>query len=311
LSGFQHEAWFYAGRDEFVAGAGAFISEAIEAAEPTLVVVSREKIGLLRDELRGELSGDGLVEFADMAEVGANPARIIPAWAKFVADHAGSRRRLRGIGEPVNAERSAAALCECHRHEALLNLAFADAPDFRLMCPYDRTELGPAVVAHARRTHPTVVDAGVEVLSADYKGLEQISAPFDEPLPMPPLQAGSLQFHTDTLSAVRRFVEATTQAAGLAKRATGDLVLAVNEVATNSLVHGGGRGELLGWQEPGSVVFEVQDAGHIDAPLAGRQVPDTDGEGGYGLWLANQVCDLVQVRTFADGNVVRLHLRVP
>ena len=31
---------------------------------------------------------------------------------------------------------------------------------------------------------------------------------------------------------------------------------------------------------------------------------------GHGLWLANQVCDLVQVRSFPTGTVVRLHLRL-
>jgi hypothetical protein len=28
------------------------------------------------------------------------------------------------------------------------------------------------------------------------------------------------------------------------------------------------------------------------------------------MWLANQTCDLVQVRTFAAGTVVRLHMRL-
>jgi len=30
--------------------------------------------------------------------------------------------------------------------------------------------------------------------------------------------------------------------------------------------------------------------------------------GGHGLWLVNQLCDLVQMRTFASGSVVRVHL---
>ena len=41
---------------------------------------------------------------------------------------------------------------------------------------------------------------------------------------------------------------------------------------------------------------------------AGRLQPVLDEPGGRGLWLANQLCDLVQVRTFADGNVVRIHM---
>ena len=31
--------------------------------------------------------------------------------------------------------------------------------------------------------------------------------------------------------------------------------------------------------------------------------------GGYGLWLANQLCDLVQIRSLPAGTAVRLHMR--
>ena len=44
-------------------------------------------------------------------------------------------------------------------------------------------------------------------------------------------------------------------------------------------------------------------------PLVGRERP-AGPAGGYGLWLANQLCDLVQVRSFPAGSVVRLHMRV-
>jgi hypothetical protein len=46
----------------------------------------------------------------------------------------------------------------------------------------------------------------------------------------------------------------------------------------------------------------------IQAPMAGRERPAVDRDGGRGLWMANQLCDLVQLRTFATGAVVRLHL---
>ena len=49
--------------------------------------------------------------------------------------------------------------------------------------------------------------------------------------------------------------------------------------------------------------------GDIDEPLAGRKRPSSTQEGGHGLWLANQLSDLVQLRTFATGSVVRVHMR--
>jgi hypothetical protein len=36
--------------------------------------------------------------------------------------------------------------------------------------------------------------------------------------------------------------------------------------------------------------------------------PRDDEPSGRGVWMANQLCDLVQIRTYADGNAVRLHM---
>src|SRR2546421_585138 len=95
---------------------------------------------------RGDVGSTGLkrtrrrarvVEFADMAKVGRNPARIIPVWRQFVSERAAGGGRIRGIGEPVWAGRGPSELAEAQRHEALLNLAFAGTPGMWLLCPYD------------------------------------------------------------------------------------------------------------------------------------------------------------------------------
>jgi anti-sigma regulatory factor (Ser/Thr protein kinase) len=108
---------------------------------------------------------------------------------------------------------------------------------------------------------------------------------------------------------VRRLVTTEARRAGLDTRRTEDLVVAVNEVVSNSVRHGGGGGILQIWHEGGSLVCEVRDRGHMADPLVGRRKPPTSVEGGRGLWLVNQICDLVQVRG-GGGNVVRMHLRV-
>src|ERR1700730_693628 len=120
-TGYRHEAFFYAGQDEFLAGTLPFIRDALAADEAILVVLAAPKIEALRRELDGQAER---VSFAGMAAVGANPARIIPAWQDFVDHHEASGRQIWGIGEPVWAGRSAAELVECRRHEELLNVAF-------------------------------------------------------------------------------------------------------------------------------------------------------------------------------------------
>lgn len=302
---FRHEALLYAGEGEFLAGTLAFLREGLAAEEPALVVVSAAKI----EALRGELNRDAAqIHFADMAVIGTNPARIIPAWRDFVSQRSNDGRAVRGIGEPIWATRSPAEMVECQRHEALLNVAFAGAPAWRLLCPYDIDSLDQAVIVEAHRSHPFVVEGGVERESLSYAGIDRLSAPLDHPLPEPAWSPDVLAFRAGSLPAVRKFVATHAAAAGLAAARTDDLVLAVNELATNSLRYGGGQGELRAWQEGGAFICEVRDRGRIDEPLVGRVRPATSNEGGRGLWLVNQLCELVQVRTLPSGNVVRLHL---
>jgi anti-sigma regulatory factor (Ser/Thr protein kinase) len=306
MTNFRHEAFMYAGPDEFLAGTVPFIREARTAEEPILVVVRAAKIDLLRSELN---SGGGEVFFADMDEVGLNPARIIPAWRDFVSERSAPGRGLWGIGEPIFSARSPDELVECHRHEALLNLAFADTPSFRLLCPYDKRALDPAVVEHARRTHPFVVEGGVRRKSREYAGIEAAAAPLDDPLPEPSVKPDELAFEVANLDLVRMFVATHAREAELSEARTEDLLLAAHELASNSVRHGGGRGVLRVWPEPDALICEVRDRGWIDKPLAGRERPGVSENGGYGLWLANQLCELVQVRSYHTGSVVRLHMR--
>jgi anti-sigma regulatory factor (Ser/Thr protein kinase) len=302
---FVHEAFLYRGPDEFLRGMLQFIRDGIEAGEPVFVVLSAEKVARLREALGEDADR---VLFADMAAVGANPARIIAAWHEFVDEHGAGGQAIRGIGEPIWAGRSDSELAECHRHESLLNLAFADTPAFRLLCPYDVTALDPGVVEEAERTHPFMSDVESFRESGSYRGLEAISAPFAAPLEDPPAFAARLTFDADSLGAVRDLVTERGEGAGFERETTDALVLAVNEIATNSIRHGGGFGVIRTWDDGSFLLFQVEDGGRIDAPLAGRRQPVLDKPGGRGLWLANQLCDLVQVRTFEDGNVVRIHM---
>jgi anti-sigma regulatory factor (Ser/Thr protein kinase) len=298
---FRHEALLYEGTADLVRRLAGFLREGLAAKEPTLVVLSSAKIQLLRAALPG--LDERQVRFADMAEVGRNPARIIPAWRQFVDEHPG--RGVRGVGEPIWAGRSADELDECERHEALLNLALAEARMW-LACPYDVLTLPPSVIEEAARTHPMVWQDGRHRETSRYLGLEDVARPFDRALSEPLGEVSELAFGMEELADVRAFVGSGARAAGIGRRRTHDLVLAVSEVATNSLLHGGGRGVLRVWRHGGSLACEVRDRGRFDRPLAGRERPVPEQRSGFGLWLANQLCDLVQIRSVESGSVVRL-----
>jgi anti-sigma regulatory factor (Ser/Thr protein kinase) len=118
-----------------------------------------------------------------------------------------------------------------------------------------------------------------------------------------------VHFDGASLASVRLVAASRARGAGFGADQTNELVLCVNEVASNSLRHAGGTGVLRAWTDRDCVVCEVRDRGRFDQPLAGRFRPAPDDEAGRGLWLANQLCDLVQIRSLPDGTAVRLHMR--
>ena len=298
-AGYRHEAMLVAGTEGFLAGTVPFLREAVDAGEPTYVVVGAPRIAALRGALDDE---GGVVRFADMAEVGSNPARIIPAWQDFVDEHAG--RRIRGIGEPISSARRPAELVECQRHEALLNLCFAGS-DFWLVCPYDIEALDEAVIAEAQASHAIVWTDGRPEISPRFRP-DQTPDP-GAALPAIPADAAVRAFSFEDLGELRGYVGALAVSLDRERRA--DLIFAVHELATNSVRHGGGQGRISLWQEEDALVCEVADAGRIADPLAGRVRPSHEALNGRGLWLANQLCDLVQIRSLPGGGAVRVHVR--
>ncbi len=302
---YRHEAFFYADDDAFMDVTLAFIGDGVEAGEPVLVALNAARIDALRHELANRADA---VQFVDMSEIGGNPARIIPAWQAFLTEHARPGRAVRGIGEPIWASRTRDELAECHRHEALLNVAFDD-PDFWLLCPYDTRALDAAVIDAARRTHPLVSQDHVSIASAEYLGARAVAAPFAEPLAEPEVATVTLAFRRETLRDVRHLVATCASHAGLNDEKKANLLLAAYEIGANSVEHGGGRGTIRIWIDDVDIVCEVRDGGSITDPMLGRVRPPSDAQHGRGLWLANQLCDLVQIRSFPTGTITRLRVR--
>ena len=299
-AGFQHQALIYEGADEYLHGTVPFLHAALEAGQPALVAARKEQAELIKGELGREAD---TLRFVAIEEVGRNPAAVIPLWRDFVDQNPG--RSVCGVSELVWAERSPAEMEECHRHEALLNLAFAESRPWSLLCPYDACSLDDDELERAATTHKLI----------SREGRTEESAAFDHDfdslageLPPPRVRPDTLGFGLTELSEVRRRVAAAGERAGLDSRGVADLVTAASELAANSVMHGGGSGTLRLWRENGTLLTEVEDGGRIEEQLVGRLRPGITQEGGRGLWLANQLCDLVQIRSGEDGTVVRLHV---
>jgi anti-sigma regulatory factor (Ser/Thr protein kinase) len=301
---FQHELTFYGdGAHGFIEQTLPLVRHALGGGDAVLALITPRRSAALAQALGSEAER---VDFGDVGELGRNPARIIPALREFVEGVPAEHHAL-ALCEPAWPGRNAAELGECERHESLLNTAFADGPSWQLLCTYDLDGLDDRVLESAQRTHPYHVHGG----SRHANGLCARTAPnaLAGSLPPPAIPFVEQSFGLSELAKVRQVVAAWATGQRLSPEGIEDLVLAVNELAGNSVRHGGGHGRLRMWREQDTLICELSDRGAIRDQLVGRVQPEPFSVGGRGMWIANQVCDLVQIRSSRSGSVVRAHKR--
>jgi anti-sigma regulatory factor (Ser/Thr protein kinase) len=300
--GFEHEVLFYRDDEGFLAGLLPFVREGLDRDEAVVVAEPRPRMELLRDALGDDA---GAVQFLDMVEIGANPARIIGVWAAALEQHTAAGRGLRGVGEPAFHGRRELEFVECQLHEQLLNHAFDGGPAWRLLCPYDEARLPRGVVRAALQTHPIRTSVTDRQPVDSYVPAAHVDT-FAAPLPKPTDAVLRGSYGARDIPATRRTVAQYARRCGLSEEQVEILELAASELAANSIRHGGGTGTLAMWVETGAVIVEFSDAGHLADPLTGRLAPPVDSVGGRGLYLVHQLCDLVQVRSSPAGTTVRV-----
>jgi len=112
------------------------------------------------------------------------------------------------------------------------------------------------------------------------------------------------------VTALRHAVASAAASAGLLGQRLDDFVIAVNELLTNVVRHGGGTGQVELWRSGTAVVCEVSDRGtglhRTDPP----QRPAPDVPGGWGLWLAGELTDKLEIKSGERGTAVRITSRV-
>ena len=113
------------------------------------------------------------------------------------------------------------------------------------------------------------------------------------------------------MTALRHAVASSASAAGLSGERLDDFVVAVNELLTNAVRHGGGTGHVALWRDHGSVVCEVTDrGGGMATPPAHPERPVPDEPGGWGLWLAGELTDSIEIASGSGGTAIRISSRL-
>jgi anti-sigma regulatory factor (Ser/Thr protein kinase) len=189
----------------------------------------------------------------------------------------------------------------------LINTAF-EGKDASILCPYNTSELKPQVVDDAKRTHPTLWTDVQRWTSEAYD--ETTAKAFNVPLPPIPVSAMVTSIFPTDPGDSRRFTASFALAVGLSVDRIADAVLAVDELVSNTVTHGGGYGQLAAWTDDKRAVFEVSDAGYITDPLAGRRPVEPTRTSGRGLALVHRQCDLVRIHTSPRGTTIRVYFNL-
>jgi len=298
---FTHEAFLYRGDGEFLDGVLTFVRAGLDRGDTVVVAEPAGRLALLREALGTDA---GAVRLLDMADIGANPGRILAVWAAALAEARAAGRTLRGVGEPAYVGRRPQEFDECYLHELLLNRAFAADVPWRLLCPYDSRGLPASVTDRALLSHPEWSALGTRGRTGSDVD-RALAEAFALPLAAPPGAVLRGEFARPDLRAVRHTVASWARRCGLPPDRVEVLEFAAGELADNSVQHGGGGGSLALWKEPGAAVVEFTDGGVVAEPLAGRLPPPED-DGCSGLYLLQQLCDLVQLRSSPLGTTVRV-----
>jgi anti-sigma regulatory factor (Ser/Thr protein kinase) len=307
LEEFVHSALIYGSDQEFMDVALPFVEEAVTRSEPALVAVQARNAENLRSALGGEPEGVTLLPVEQWYETSARTRDKFARWAQARTD-AG---RVRLMGEPPWTAGNDAQVRDWARHEAVINVAFEGMP-VTFICPYDARTLSREILGHARSTHPMLAAQQGMTESAAYEEPVEfcrrlnaaVSQPGGDPL-------AEVDFGLAELPDLRRLVTTTAIEAGLSADRASELALALNEVATNAIVHGRPPARLRIWAGEGEIVCEVSDAGTgIADMVAGQLAPPAERPGGRGLWLARLLCDAVEIRN-GVGCTVSLHARAP
>ena len=296
---YRHEALTYGGSPDFVASCVDVAADGRAADARVIFLLAAAKLAELSPSLNG---GRDEVALVATDVLGRNPARIVTMLDSFRTG--GDGRPCIGVTESAFLGRTRASVAEAQYADSVLNSVELREWPLSVVCLYDASALDDASLTAMRRSHPVVRGQSTN----DSYEPELAAATFGAPLDAPPDDVQWRGINGDELGTTRGYVRDRARDHALFGERADDLVFAANEIVTNSVRHGGGECRIAVWTDDESVVCEVRDAGVITDPLLGRLAPPLDSPAGRGLWLANQLCDLVQIRSAANGTVVRLRM---
>ncbi|GAA2845720.1 hypothetical protein Acy02nite_47330 [Actinoplanes cyaneus] len=285
-----------------------------EIYDEVLLVVSARTRAVLADAA-ADVPGH-ILSWGDPASFYQRLGSAYEAFRRYLAAQHQAGRRVHVIAEPdllstvdarFHADRAAAYLA----YEAVGNHTFAIGRS-AVTCIWDHRDHGDAIIDAVRATHAYELTGTGPAPSPHYLSPERyLSERHDTPMrSAPPHVDRDLTLHdVAELSALRSLLGAWAADRGFAGEAIEDLTVAVVEVATNGLRHGGAPVHVRAWHHGDTLVVQCDDAGNQPIPATAgyyRPHPLAATTGGRGLWLARQLADVVTVSAAPGRTTVRL-----
>ena len=300
--GLEHDALIYGSDEEMMDTLVPWLQEGLEREDGAVVATTSPHIDQFRDALGTD---EGSVSFLSADDMYVHPVQTIAAWQRVLSDAADTGVTYTRIVGEVRFGATEDLQTSWTRYESALNAVFERSAAW-IVCPYDVRALPPAVIDQAYRTHPTVWDSTrhhSDRYEVPARLLREIVEPGRAVTGPPSLELGI----DESLGEVRASVRALGIEAGLPRARVEELVLAVSELAGNTVRHAGGGGKLALWITPEGVVCEVTDhGGGMADPLAGLVPPKPSASAGMGLWIARQLSDSFAIGADDGGTAVRI-----
>ncbi|MBW0102838.1 ATP-binding protein [Pseudonocardia sp. KRD291] len=283
----------------------------LERGDRALAVVDRD----CRAELDLTLGRDAGVEYRTPEQMHCAPAfTVATRWARAAREAtARDGARMTTIGQHIDGLPGTDPAYWV-RLDVALNRVLDGMP-VTMLCSFPD---GRAAREDAAALHEALIVDGEEVPSTTRRDPRDLLAEYPQ---HPPADLGTPLFEMDVdlagLATLRRLVHTEATLGGLGPSRTSDLVLALNEIATNGVEHGSGLPRLRMWRGPDGLTGEVTDSGRTRLPFPGMLAPPPAGVRGRGLWLASELTDVLQVWTADDdpgcpaGTVVRVRMTPP
>jgi anti-sigma regulatory factor (Ser/Thr protein kinase) len=281
-----------------------YLAGALGRREEVLLAISVTAERVLRDAL-GDAAGS--VQWGGPGLSYDRLGRMFAAFGDYLEQRHRAGLPAHVIGEP-DADISADRLSQYLRHLSMASEVYA-VYGCPMLFLWDERRYPPEVMAHVRAVHPLLLGSGGPITNAEY------CAPFDyltantPSAPAAPIDPDldMLLDSAEGLAVLRRRLRSWGTDAALCDRDTDDIVIAVDEIATNALEHGQPPARVRGWSTTDAVFVRVDDHGRTGIPpTIGYVRPPTDAQRGRGVWMARHLADVLTTHHNSTGTTVAM-----